>query len=593
MPVLTRQTSIPRTLRLGGCAAKVTCWCALAAAFLLFSSDWRQLADWLGDSDDALRIVSARELLANWSWFDRTSVRVGAPEPLTLHWSRLVDLPLATGIMLLSGVVGAEYAELTVRAVWPVFLFFLLLLVLVREALRQGGAWGGALVIVLVLTSVTALVQFRPGRIDHHNAQIFCAVAGLLLLARGVDAREQGWLPGVLLGLGLSVGYEAFALVFAGVATAALLVVWRPSEATSVVQAVAALAATLFAVLFATVPPSRWMSVHCDALSLNVPVLATCCAVGLWAAVKLAADAHVAVRLAICAGATVVGVGLFAVLEPACLAGPFGQVNPALKSLWLDDVMEGKSAAWLLSQHPAAALTYFVFVLAGAAAQVAAWKQQRTLGSALMTAVVLASIVLGSWQIRLMPYAGWLVLLPLALWCARLPGTRSLSAPTVRIAAAVLLSQTTMALAIDTVAGWRRTDAPPATTKTAEVGRACSQTSTLRPLGTFAPGLIAADLDLGPYIVAATPHRVVAGPYHRLDKGIMANEALLAGSPDEAMPRLAALGVDYIALCAADATGTGADSSLRAQLLAGGRFPFLQELHLQHPSAIRLWRVLR
>ena len=54
-----------------------------------------------------------------------------------------------------------------------------------------------------------ALVQFRPGRIDHHNAQILCAVAGLMFLVRSLEEERVGWIAGALIGLGLAIGYEA------------------------------------------------------------------------------------------------------------------------------------------------------------------------------------------------------------------------------------------------------------------------------------------------------------------------------------------------------------------------------------------------
>ena len=52
--------------------------------------------------------------------------------------------------------------------------------------------------------------------------------------------------------------------------------------------------------------------------------------------------------------------------------------------------------------------------------------------------------VLGCWQLKLLPYAGWLAAVPLAVWAARLPGTATLSAPLLRVAAIVLLSQASL-----------------------------------------------------------------------------------------------------------------------------------------------------
>ena len=82
---------------------------------------------------------------------------------------------------------------------------------------------GAAFAVMLVATSAVALAQFRPGRIDHHNAQILCAVAGLLFLARSLDEKRAGWIAGCLLGLGLAIGYEAIALVVPALGLAALV----------------------------------------------------------------------------------------------------------------------------------------------------------------------------------------------------------------------------------------------------------------------------------------------------------------------------------------------------------------------------------
>ena len=124
----------------------------------------------------------------------------------------------------------------------------------------------------------------------------------------------------------------------------------------------------LVAAFVLTVSPSRWLDVHCDALSLNLPALAVCCSAGLW--VALAVGVNLAARIAIAGASAAIGLGLFAALEPACLAGPFGQVAPELRTVWLDTVMEGRSALWLGARYPAATLAFVAFVAAGAAVQI-------------------------------------------------------------------------------------------------------------------------------------------------------------------------------------------------------------------------------
>ena len=107
----------------------------------------------------------------------------------------------------------------------------------------------------------------------------------------------------------------------------------------------------------------------------------------------------------------------------------------------------------------------------------------------------------------------------------------------------------------------------------------CFRSANVRRLAELPAGLVAADLELGPYIVALSPHRVVAAPYHRLDKSILANRAILAGPLAEASRQLRAHGVDYVALCTGSMTGgshspLSEQSGLRARLLSGARGGF-------------------
>jgi hypothetical protein len=88
----------------------------------------------------------------------------------------------------------------------------------------------------------------------------------------------------------------------------------------------------------------------------------------------------------------------------------------------------------------------------------------------------------------------------------------------------------------------------------------------------------------------------VAAPYHRLEKGILANQAILGGTPEEALPQLRALGVNYVALCTDRSTGRrpapGKDNSLRARLLGNERPQFLDELELPQGTALRIWKMV-
>src|SRR5580765_58080 len=132
MSVMASERDLPRWLAIGRLSVAPWVWALLATLFLVvvtLAGPGPSLADWLGDTDDAVRLVSVRELIAGAPWFDTTLPRIGAPEPLVSHWSRLIDLPLAAMIGVLSPLLGPDRAELATRIVWPALWFFALALV--------------------------------------------------------------------------------------------------------------------------------------------------------------------------------------------------------------------------------------------------------------------------------------------------------------------------------------------------------------------------------------------------------------------------------------------------------------------------------
>src|SRR5690242_21802556 len=107
------RTSQPRLPTLTSWVTTPLCLSLLATAFLVIATlagPGPSLSDWLGDTDDAVRLVTVRELLGGAPWFDTTLPRIGAPEPLVSHWSRLIDLPLAALIGTLTPLLGPERA---------------------------------------------------------------------------------------------------------------------------------------------------------------------------------------------------------------------------------------------------------------------------------------------------------------------------------------------------------------------------------------------------------------------------------------------------------------------------------------------------
>jgi len=119
---------------------------------------------------------------------------------------------------------------------------------------------------------------------------------------------------------------------------------------------------------------------------------------------------------------------------------------------------------------------------------------------------------------------------------------------------------------------------------------ACFKSESYATLAQLPRGLIVTDIDYGSFILALTPHSVVAAPYHRLARGILTAHQALASPPDEARRVLAGAHADYVGTCGKggmrglDATRRAA--SLWGRLHAGAVPDWLEPLPVVGPFAV-------
>lgn len=566
--------------------------CALAALDLTI--DAARTVKALGDTDDATRLIQVRELLAGAPWQDTTLPRFGAPDFLVSHWSRLIDLPLALLISLLSPLLGVAGAEQVTRFVWPLLVLLPLVMVLANAAERRSGPAGAFIAMGLAVTCLSGLQQFMPGRIDHHNGMILCAVAGFLFLARSIEEPRFGMFAGASLALGTAIGYEALALTVAGLGAHALFVLVTRRGERGLVAAASALAVGLLALWLLTTAPSRLFVSHCDALSFNLVVLTGAAAASLWLVIAgPAARLPLAGRLAVVASVSALGLLAYVAAEPKCLKGPFGELDPRIGPLWLADVMETQSLAWMLRTLSGVAAAFVVTAGLGIWSAWRLWRQDRD-DAALMSLMVLAlAVLLACWQIKLVPYASFLAIVPAAALIGRLPDMRGVSAPVVRTIVAGAASQFFLIVAAQPLVAAVITK-DTATVAWMERAKTCIASKTVTPMAALPPGLVFSDRDLAPFIAALTPNRVVAAPYHRLDKAIVATHEIFFGPEDEAGQRLKQLGVTYVAIC--EGLTPPVDKSNLGKGLYGaltlGRAPaYLEPISLAAETPLKVWRL--
>ncbi len=166
---MTKQPDFSRT---ASALALLAIWVAVCTALLIV--DWHFVGPMnFRDPDDALRLVQVRDLLGGQSWFDLTQHRIHPPAGVPMHWSRLVDLPIALTLAALKPLLGTALAERATLLIVPLTMLLVLMAVAFKMTPRVGLGRGTSLLSVAMLgTSLGILIQFAPMRIDHHGPQI-------------------------------------------------------------------------------------------------------------------------------------------------------------------------------------------------------------------------------------------------------------------------------------------------------------------------------------------------------------------------------------------------------------------------------------
>ena len=167
----------------------------------------------LNDADDAMRLVQVREFLGGHSWFDLHMVRLQPPLGYDPHWSRLIDAGLAGLFTLFHHFADAAFAERLMRAIWPLLWLLPVIGGAAAIAWRMAGREAAIVVLLFAVTGLPAMLQFKPGRIDHHNVQTAIAVLAVAATAWSDRLRWTATAAGILTGLGLAIGFECMPLL--------------------------------------------------------------------------------------------------------------------------------------------------------------------------------------------------------------------------------------------------------------------------------------------------------------------------------------------------------------------------------------------
>ena len=259
-------------------------------------------------------------------------------------------------------------------------------------------------------------------------------------------------------------------------------------------------------------------------------------------------------------------------------------VDPLVHDVWLANVMESYSNARFAVASPAVAISYVVVVTLGALAAIWQARESRETSDVFLAIATVLAALYGCYYIKFMRYGAWLALVATAIVLARLPSIGEMPARLSRIAALVFCNQLTALAVAGMALGVFASRTAPAVASDkpsfTALAATCVYKSDIRRLRHLQPGLVLSNLDLGPYIALATPHRAVAGPYHRIHPAIKRLIMALRAPLDEVERHVRDIGAEYDVLCAAP--GETADTGMAGQQRCPGT--------CARAAACRIWK---
>lgn len=574
-------------------------WLLACVAFIVMR--WQPiLAFGLGDTDDNMRMAQVRALLDGQAWYDLRQYKLNPPEGFNIHWTRLVDLPIAALQLLIKPLFGGVIAEKASAALAPLIPLFVALFAMVIAVRRLIAPGAFAFAAALMLCCQVAMLMFMPLRVDHHGwqlAMLVITIAGLC----DPHPRRGGLTMGLSSAASLTIGLELIPFLVITGAAIVLHWIWDREEAMRLRAYGAALALGCVAgyLGFASYDNAAW---RCDVLS---PIwLSTMIAAGtLSVALSVLRSERWLLRLALAAIAGMALAAGFAGLFPQCIDRP-EQISDELVRVWFSNVREAMplySQPW---RHGVVVISLPVIGLVGAT-----WSAWRYWGTkvfgvwAPIAFVSLVSLLLVLWQSRQAP-AAQLMGVPGATALAwhvlpRLAKHTSVFMRTFGVVGAFLvISGLATNLVILNLPEPKAKAGTAKAIRDAAIATAnarCPSLSALKPVGALPAATIFTFVDLGPRLITVTHHKAVAGPYHRNGEAILDVHHAFGRSPDEARSIMKRHGATLLMTCPNmnEATVHRArhKNGFYSRLAKGEKFDWLTPVPMPKGSPLLLWKI--
>lgn len=577
-------------------------WAVLSLAMIV--ARWHAIATLeLSDTDDAMRMAQVRDLLAGQGWWDLTQYRVNpAGGGVLMHWSRIVDAPLALGIWLLKPLVGQALAEQLVMTLWPLILGAMLSVACTlgyRPLSDRRIAW---VVPLYLISAAFIVIQLRPLRVDHHGWQIFLAMLVMGQALRPATGRA-GLIAGLCAAALLAISIEGLPIValFAGLAALRWALYARAGDRARLAGYMGGLAAGAGLFQFLTRGPAGLSAHWCD--SLSAPYIAAfAVAAGAVFVVARIDPATRWVRFAALGAAGGLAAAALVGVEPLCAAGPFATLDPIVVKYWYSHVLEGRP---LWASSATTAIFVLVPLIVGLAGSLLAWRASdadadrrnwATVIAALIGAAGVSLLVLrstGTAHLFALPGCVWL---GLYIWSR----ARAMTSPIPRVlasASAALTLPILAGIAVVAAAGFvfPQVRAEQKEEEKSGADETCLDPATIAALDRLPRATMLTPIDLGAPLIFWTHHAMVATPHHRNREAMADTLRIFTGDPAHAEALVRKQQASFIVYCPTandfSAYRGASKADLAAKLYAGKAPHWLERVPIEGGTALALWRV--
>lgn len=560
-------------------------WASLCAVSLLRTALHPEL--FFYSTDDAMRLVEVRDLIAGQPWFDLTQHRMNVPFGLPMHWSRLIDAPIAGLIIFFRTFMPAAQAETAMAWCWPLLTGLPVLLGIAAAGKRLAGKFGGIFAAILGVTCIPLTLEFQPGRIDHDAIQMGLSI-WLLVCLLDFPKLRAAVIAAALSVVTLGIGLESLPYVLLAALIVALCWIADPLRYRAATAAFGlTLAAGTLLMFFGATAHFEQGHATCDDFSRFYAALALTGGLGLAACSLLPAGNRITRGTAVAVLAIAL-LGVAMLVGPDCLAGPYANVDAQLNAIWLSRIQEALPPWKLATRDTSYFIDSYLYACAVLAASLAVlWLSVREKRPALMIAAAFTGL---AWTVATIETrASMFVILfgigGMAALCVFLLGRlqRSQLSPAAAATTVVLIMFAASNIAFAFVAEQTVKTNPPG--KTFQ----CYDTRAIAPLAQLPAGRMAAFLDMGPAILMDTSHSLLAGPYHRDGMGIIDTYRIFTDRPDSAAAVLKRREVDYVVACPASPDyrfyrEKGGRDGLLSEIASRRQPPWLKLIALSDPA---------